>query len=170
MTQTYTASFTFTRSDARRVGGRVVADLLQMQQAYLRPSNQQIEDYLGELIELLFDGYLDTVWYGFKRNGKFLLGTLRYTAFELTSAVQSDRSGTVRRRVDTTDAHFTSYLTYSQKWWYELDAEGRAAYKRRLPFQRVSGSEPSAPGGWVQDRSYVSGSGGVRRAVLGGVS
>lgn len=168
MTQTHTASFTFTRLHARQVGGRVVADLLQMQQAYGRPSNQQLEDYLGELIALLYDGYLDTVWYGFRRNDAWLPGTLRYTAFELTSAAGSDRSGTVRRAVDTTGAHFWSYLTYSRKWSDDLDDEGRAAYKRSLPIQRVSADEPSAPGGWVQDRSYVSGSAGVRRAVLGG--
>lgn len=169
MTQSYTTTSTFTTSDARRVGGKVMADLKQMQQAYGSPSDQEIENYLGELVTLLVDGYLDTVMYGFKKDGSWLLATLRYTALTLGTSGDGDRSGTVKRGVETAGAHFTSYLTYSTKWWI-LSEQARAQYKSGLPIQRVSGNEPSAPGGWIEDKSYISGGGGVRRAVLGGVS
>ncbi|MCC6661409.1 MAG: hypothetical protein IT437_11040 [Phycisphaerales bacterium] len=169
MTQTYTMTSTFTTSDARRVGGKVVADLRQMQQAYGSPSDQDIENYLGELVSLLSDGYLDTVMYGFKKDGAWLPATLRYTALSLGTTGDGDRSGTVKRGVETSGAYFTSYLTYSQKWW-NLSEDARARYKAGLPIQRVSGEEPKAPGGWIEDKSYISGGGGVRRAVLGGVS
>jgi hypothetical protein len=167
MTQTYTTTSTFTTSDARRVGGKVAADLRQMQQEYGSPSDQQIESYLGELLMLLSDGYLDTVMFGFKRDGSWLPATLRYTALSLGTTGDGDRSGTVKRGVETAGAHFTSYLSYSQKW-RNLSEEARARYKAGLPIQRVSGEEPKAPGGWVEDKTYTSGGGGVRRAVLGG--
>lgn len=169
MTQTYTTTSTFTASDARRVGGKVVADLRQMQQAYGSPTDQEIENYLGELISLLLDGYLDTVMYGFKKDGAWLPATLRYTALALGTTGDGDRSGTVKRGVETSGAYFTSYLTYSQKWW-NLSEQARSQYKAGLPIQRVSGNEPTAPGGWIEDKTYISGGGGVRRAVLGGVS
>jgi hypothetical protein len=169
MTQTYTTTSTFTTSDARRVGGKVVADLRQMQQAYGRPSDQDIENYLGELVSLLSDGYLDTVMYGFKKDGAWLPATLRYTALSLGTTGDGDRSGTVKRGVETSGASFTSYLTYSQNWW-NLGDDARARYKAGLPIQRVSGEEPKAPGGWIEDKTYIAGGGGVRRAVLGGVS
>ncbi|MBL0871435.1 MAG: hypothetical protein IBJ18_12755 [Phycisphaerales bacterium] len=169
MTQSYTSTSTFTTSDARRVGGKVVADLRQMQMAYGSPSDREIENYLGELVTLLSDGYLDTVMYGFKKDGAWLPATLRYTALSLGTTGEGDRSGTVKRGVETAGAHFTSYLTYSQKWW-SLTEEARTQYKAGLPIRRVSGEEPNAPGGWIEDKSYISGSGGVRRSVLGGVS
>lgn len=169
MTQSFTTTWTFTLSDARRVVGKVVADLLQMQQAYGHPSDQDIENYLGELVTLLVDAYLDTVMYGFKRHETWLPATLRYTAIALGSTGQDDRSGTVKRGVETIGSHFTSYLTYSEKWW-ALSDQARTKYKRELPIQRVGGEEPLAPGGWIEDKSYISGGGGVRRAVLGGVS
>lgn len=169
MTQSYTTTATFTLSDARRVGGKVVADLLQMQQAYCHPSDQEIEDYLGELVQLLVDGYLGTVTYGFKRDGSWLPATLRYTALTLGSTANDDRSGSVKRGVETAGSYFTSYLTYSPKW-SDLSPQARAEYKARLPIQRVAGNEPSAHGRWVEDKSYVSGTGGVRRAILEGLS
>lgn len=169
MTHSYTTTSTFTASDARRVAGKVAADLRQMQMAYRSPSDQEIENYLGELVTLLSDGYLDTVMYGFKKDGTWLPATLRYTALSLGTAGDGDRSGTVKRGVETAGANFTSYLTYSQKWW-NLGEDARARYKAGLPIQRVSGEEPKAPGGWIEDKSYISGGGGVRRAVLGGVS
>ena len=169
MTQSFTTTQTFTRSDARRVCGKVVADLRQMQQAYGSPSDQDIESYLGELVPLLVDGYLDSVIYGFKKDGSWLSATLRYTALALDTSGDGGRSGTVKRGVETTGAYFTSYLTYSSKWWVLSESE-RKQYKTALPIQRVSGNEPIAPGGWIEDKSYISGGGGVRRAVLGGVS
>lgn len=169
MTHSYATTSTFTTSDARRVCGKVVADLRQMQQAYGSPSDQDIEDYLGELVSLLYDGYLDTVTYGFKKDGSWLPATLRYTALSLGTPGDGDRSGTVKRGVETAGAYFTSYLTYSRKWW-NLGEDARARYKGCLPIQRASGEEPKAPGGWIEDKSYISGGGGVRRSVLGGVS
>jgi len=169
MTQSYTTTSTFTASDARRVGGKVMADLKQMQQAYSSPSDQEIENYMGELVTLLVDGYLDTVMYGFKKDGAWLPATLRYTALTLGTTGDGDRSGTVKRGVEIAGAYFTSYLTHSQKW-RNLSEDARSRYKAGLPVQRVSGGEPKAPGGWIEDKSYISGGGGVRRAVLGGVS
>lgn len=169
MTQSYTTTSTFTSSDARRVGGKVMADLKQMQQAYGNPSDQEIENYLGELVPLLVDGYLSTVMYGFKKDCSWLPATLRYTALMLGTTGDGDRSGTVKRGVEVAGAYFTSYLTYSHKWW-NLSEDARTQYKNGLPIQRVTGEEPKAPGGWIEDKSYISGGGGVRRAVLGGVS
>src|ERR1700722_6545442 len=83
MTLSYTTTDTWSLTHARYVAGKVAADLRQMQQAYCRPSDQEIEDYLGELIAVLNDGYLETVTYGFKRDEMWLPATLRYTALSL---------------------------------------------------------------------------------------
>ncbi|OAB59716.1 hypothetical protein AY599_07800 [Leptolyngbya valderiana BDU 20041] len=167
MTQSYTTTSTFTRTDARRVGGKVAADLKQMQQAYGKPSDASIEQHLHELVELLLDGYLGTVVYGFKRDGVWLPGSLRYTALSIGTLSEDARSGSITRGVDITGASFTSHLTYSSKW-DDLTTEQKARYKAKLPFQRVGAEEPSAPGGWIEGKSYVSSGGGVRRATVGG--
>ena len=49
MSYTYTQTETWSRTHARKVGGKVVADLRQMQQEYGSPSDQRLEQYLAAL-------------------------------------------------------------------------------------------------------------------------
>ena len=79
MTQSFTNTQTFTRTHARYIAGKVAADLLQMQQEYGQPSNQQLNDLVDELVTYLADGYLDYIEYGFRRGDSWVVAH-RYTA------------------------------------------------------------------------------------------
>lgn len=164
-----TTSFTQTwnRTHARKVAGKVVADLLQMQQAYGKPSTASINDYLNELETLLADGYLDTVTYGFRRGSDWVVA-LKYKATELGLQYADDYSGKTPRGKDVSGATWYSFLEKSNAFYQDLNEAQRAAYEAKLPFKRTPGVEPSAGGNaWHQDKSYQSGGGGVRRSVLG---
>ena len=88
----YTESRTFTVTHARHMAAKVATDLKRMQRFYGKPSDENIADYESEATEMLRAGYLDTVTYGFKRDGKWIEPTLRYTARDLAGASASSTS------------------------------------------------------------------------------
>ena len=73
MTSTFTTTATFTRTHAKHLAAKVVADLYQCSVFYGRPTEDAIDDYQTELIELLANEYVDTYEFGFKEAGKRLL-------------------------------------------------------------------------------------------------
>jgi hypothetical protein len=158
MSTSYTASesTSFTVTHARHLAAKVKTDLMRMQRFYDQPNDVSIDQYEIEVIELLRDGYLGTVTYGFKRDGKWIEPTLRYTARELASGGVDDDPGKVRPGADITGATFYSYLTYSSKW-DSLTAAQREAFKNALPFQRAGADAPGAGGYFVDDHTYSSG-------------
>jgi hypothetical protein len=162
MTTSYTISETFTRSNARYVASKVAADLRLLQRFYWRPTDTEIDDYTGELVELLLGGYIQRITYGFKRGGAWVVA-LRYEARLDGTLTTDDRAGRVIPGIDIAGASFYSYLVYSQAWDL-LDPAERARIKARLPVQRTGADEPSSSNGaWVQDRSYSAAGSGVRR-------
>jgi len=124
---------------------------------------------MGELTEYLVDGYLDRITYGFRKGDEWAVA-LRYKGTEIGSLTTDDRSGRVPRGADVTDASWCSHLVLNHRW-DALSPESRAAYERALPVQRTNGAEPS-PGarGWIEDKTYSSSDGGIRRASTGGAS
>lgn len=106
MTTSFTASTTFTVTNARHLATKVSADLKRMQRFYGLPSDQQIAEFELELVEYLKAGYLDKITYGFKRDGNWIPPTLRYTAQELASGAIDDDPGRVTTGHDTTNARF----------------------------------------------------------------
>jgi len=152
---TLTASDTFTVTHARHLAAKVATDLKRLQRFYGAPSDAKIVEFEMEVVELLKKGYLGTVTYGYKREGKWITPTLRYTASELSSGT-SDDPGRVRPGADTSGASFYSYLTYSAKW-DRLSSAERDAFKRSLPFQRSNAAEPGVNGYFVSDRTYSAG-------------
>ena len=169
MTQSYTTTQTFTRTDARYIAGKVAADLRQLAQAYGEPTEQHIANLMGELTEYLVDGYLDRITYGFRKGDQWVVA-LRYTGSEIGSLSADDRSGRVPRGADRSGADWCSHLVLNKKWW-ALSAEQRSRYESALPIKRTDGAEPS-PGarGWIEDKTYSSSGGGVRRASAGGAA
>lgn len=169
MTQSYTTTQTFTRTDARYIAGKVAADLRQLSQAYGEPTEQHIANLMGELTEYLVDGYLERVTYGFRKGDQWIVA-LKYTGSDIGSLTTDDRSGRVPRGADVTGASWCSHLALNSKWW-ALPENQRSRYEQALPIQRSNGTEPS-PGarGWIEDKTYSSSGGGVRRASAGGVS
>lgn len=160
---TSSESTTFTLTHAKHIAAKVATDLKRIQRLYGAPSDQTISEYEAEVIELLKAGYLDTVTYGYKRNGSWIEPTLRYTSHEfLNSTVNDDDPGKIRPGANITGANFTSYLIYSPAW-FKLTANEQEVFEEKLPFKRTGLPEPSISGYLENDRTYSSGGRALNR-------
>ena len=92
MTTSFTLSdsITFTETHARHIAAKLATDLKRMQRFYGSPTDLKISQFELEIIELLKKGYLDTVTYGFRRDGNYIEPTLRYTARDLAGGASND--------------------------------------------------------------------------------
>jgi hypothetical protein len=166
MTYSYTvsSSATFTITNAKNIASKVATDLKRIQRFYGEPSDESIVNYESEIIEFLKAGYLDTVTYGFKKDGKWIEPTLKYTAFEIGEESDSD-PGRIKPNANIMGASFSSYLTYNLSW-YKLSQEKQKSFKDQLPFQRTGASEPGIAGYLSKDSTYYSGGRGLNRSIL----
>jgi hypothetical protein len=156
-TDTISEATTFTVTDAKHMAAKVATDLKRMQRLYGAPSDADISMYEAEVIELLKKGYLGTVSCGYRRDGKWIVPTLRYTARDLAGAnANDDDPGRIPLGADINNASFYNYLTYSSAW-DKLTAAEKDAFKKSLPFQRVGAPEPGVNGYFHTDRTYSSG-------------
>ena len=163
---TLSASTSFTITHARHMAAKVAADLKRMQRHFGEPSDTDIANYEEEVIQLLKAGYLGTVSYGYKRDGKWIEPTLRYTAQDLMGASGTDDDpGKIRPWADINGATFYSYLTYSAAW-DSLNSDQRDAFKKSLPFYRGGASEPGINGYVEQDRTYSAGGRAIGRCSV----
>ncbi|KVE85450.1 hypothetical protein DF038_30990 [Burkholderia cepacia] len=163
---TATETRTFTLTHAKHLAAKVSADLKRLQRLYGHVTDERIAEFEGEVTELLRQGYLGTVTYGFQRNDKWIEPTLRYTASDLAGGGTDDDPGRVLPGRDISGAKFHSFLTYSAAW-DALTAEQRAAVKQQLPLQRVSGSEAAVSNGYfADDKIYSSGGRSLGRASV----
>jgi len=170
MSSSYTVSetTTFTVTHARHIAAKVATDLKRMQRLYGAPSDGDIARYEAEVIELLKAGYLGTVTLGFRRDGKWIVPTLRYTAQDLAGgAANDDDPGKVPAGANVVGAAFYNYLTYSSAWTGLTPAQ-KEAFKQTLPFQRVDAPEPEINGYLVADRAYSAGGQAMNRASVRG--
>lgn len=168
MSYSYTATETktFTVTHARHLAAKVAADLKRLQRLYGHITDQRIAEFEGEVTELLRQGYLGTVTYGFQRSNKWIEPTLRYTAAELAGSGSDDDPGRVPPGKDIRGAQFHSFLTYSAAW-DALTPDERETVKRQLPLQRVSGSESAVSNGYfAEDKNYSSGGRSLGRASV----
>jgi hypothetical protein len=120
--QTLSATTTFTLTHAKHIAAKVATDLKRIQRFYNGvPTDKSIADYETELIELLKAGYLGTVTYGFRRNGKWIEPTLWYTARDLAgTAANDDDPGKIRPGADIKGASFYSYQSRPRKFGQEF--------------------------------------------------
>ena len=164
MTNTFTTSTTFTRTNAEYLASKVVSDLRGMKAYYSRPDESLIWDYYEELAELLVGGYVASVEYGFKRNGQRIV-TLFYE-LRTDGSLADGKSGGVYARADISGAKWFSFLVYSRKW-SSLPPGAQQEIEARLPLQRSSGQAPQDGSGyWVTDRSYSSKGIGTQRRTF----
>jgi hypothetical protein len=160
---TISESTSFTVTHARHMAAKVATDLKRMQRLYGLPSDADIADYETEIIELLKAGYLNTVWYGYRRDEKWVEPTLRYTAKDLAGAsADDDDPGRVRPGANIVGARFYSYLTRAPAW-HSLSSDQREAFERGLPFRRGGAPEPSVDGYLSADRTYSAGGKALNR-------
>jgi hypothetical protein len=170
MSQSYTFSDSesFTVTHAKKLASKVATDLKRMQRFYNAPSDEQISIYEQELVVFLKGGYLGEVTYGFKKDGKWVEPTLRYTAKNLNeiSGIDDD-PGRILPGANTNGATFFSFLTYANSW-EDLSSSERDLFAKTLPFIRGTGSEPSINGALVRDLSYSSGGKVLERSLVRG--
>jgi hypothetical protein len=163
---TITNVVTFTATHARHLASKVSADLKRMQRFYSQPTDTRIADYETELIELLKEGYLDTLTLGFKRDGNWIEPTLRYKARDLNGMQSGDDDpGKIRPSADVSGASFYSYATYTAKW-DTLSSTEQDAFKKRMPFYRGGADEPGVSGYLESDRTYSSGGKALNRSAV----
>lgn len=163
---TFSETESFTVTHARHMAAKVATDLKRMQRFYGKPSDTDIANYELEATELMKAGYLDTVTYGFWRDGNWIEPSLRYTARDLAGASASDDDpGKVRPGADISGAGFYSYLTYTDAWG-ELSSSAQNAFKDRMPFRRGGAPEPGVDGYLSNDRTYSSGGRALERASV----
>ncbi|WP_299104355.1 hypothetical protein [uncultured Tenacibaculum sp.] len=161
---TYNNSFTVTH--AKKLGAKVATDLKRIQRFYGDPSDSLIANYEAEIVELLKDGYLDTVTYGFQRNGNWIEPTVRFTAQDLVNSFgEDDDPGRIRPGANVDGASFYSYLIYTSQW-DNLSSEERNQYENNLPFRRSGATEPGINGYLSQDKTYTSGSKSLNRFTV----
>ncbi len=165
MTTTFTTTSTFTRTHAVYLASKVAADLRQMQRFYGQPNDERIATYIDEVILLMLDGYLDSVEYGFQRNGNWVGGAaLSYNA-QWGSIFTNDSPGRVPARADIAGATWKSFLTKNQKF-DDLTTYEQAKIESALPIQRTGAEQPGADGVWTYDKTYSNGGGAVLRRTL----
>lgn len=162
---TVTETSTFSITHARHMAAKVATDLKRMQRLYGSPSDSKITNFEAEAIALMKAGYLNYVWYGFKRNDSWIEPTLKYTAHDLYSGSVDDDPGKIRPGADITGATFHSFLTYTDAW-HRLTSDEQDAFERVLPLQRGTGSEPTVAGYLAGDRTYSSGGRALDRASV----
>ena len=160
-----TESSVFTITHARHIAAKVATDLKRMQRYYGRPWDAEIDAYEEEVIALMKAGYLESVWYGFQRDGRWIEPTLKYSARDLYGGSTDDDPGRIRRGASVSGATFSSFLTYSAAW-YGLTWSQQDAFKKSLPFYRKGATEPAVYGYVVPDRTYSSGSRALDRASV----
>lgn len=161
---TETASFTVTH--ARHMAAKVATDLKRMQRLYGKPCDTDIANYESEITQFIKEGYLGTVTYGYRRNGRWIEPTLRYTARDLVGAAANDDDpGRVRPGANIDGASFYSYLNYSAAW-DRLSESEKASFRKRLLFTRSGAPEPGIDGYLADDRTYSAGGRALNRASV----
>lgn len=165
MTTSTVRSRTFTIADARYVGAKVGADLRLLNSLYGRPTIDAIDAYVEEIALLLKGGHLSTVDFGFRdAAGNAWKLRLRYRA-TTDGHLTDDAPGSLPRSADIAGLTFYSYLSYSASF-HALPPDERRRIEGTLPFQRMTGAEPSASGGASQGgRGYGRNGGGLSRDI-----
>jgi hypothetical protein len=166
MSFSYTTTASFTRTHARELAAKVAADLRQMQVFYKEPTDQQINDFVEELVELLVGGYLASVDYGFRTNSGWVVA-LSYTVRSDGTLETNDRAGRVPVGANISGASWYSYLRKNSKW-SNLTQSERDKIEALIPVKRSTANEPTVGFGnaWVEDKVYSSNGTSFTRRTL----
>jgi hypothetical protein len=166
MSFSFTTTASFTRTHARELAAKVAADLRQMQVFYKKPTDQQINNFVDELVELLVGGYLASVDYGFRTSSEVIVA-LSYTVRSDGTLDTNDRAGRVPVGADISKASWYSFLRKSSKW-SALSKSEREKIEASIPVKRSVGDEPNIGSGnfWIEDKVYSSNGTSFTRRTL----
>ena len=163
---TFSSTESFTITHAREIASKVATDLKRFQRFYGSPSDLWIDNYQNELVGLLKYEAVETVVYGFKRNGLWTPASVKYRGLHGGLLTADDDPGKIRPGMDVAGAAFTSFLSYSSAW-FALPASERDKIEKGFPFQRSSGTAPGLETGfWIDDLNYVAGGRGLGRSTV----
>lgn len=158
MTYSYTTTETFTIAHARKLAGKVSADMDQCRLFYDQPSEADIVQYRDELIVMLAGQFVDRYEFGFRTADDRRVVSWRYRV-TASGDLDGGRSGGLHAKADIANAVMFNYMWTNTAWW-NLTEPGRDKVRAEHDVQRSAGEPPSdGSGRWVQDRSY--GAGGV---------
>lgn len=161
MSYSYTTTETFTITHARRLAGKVLADMNQCQRLYGRLSDTEIEEYQEELAVMLHGGYVKSYEFGFKAEGKRVVSW--YYTPGPAGDLEGGRSGGIYAAADISSASFFNYMDYTSAW-YALSEVERNKIRSGHSIRRTSGDPPKdGDGYWDTSRAYVSGGMAVTR-------
>jgi hypothetical protein len=161
MTPTFTTTTTFTRTHAKHLAAKVIADLYQCHLMYDDPARSHVDECETELVEMLANSYVATYEFGFKKNDKRIV-SWRYTVGPDGGLHGDDNSGGIYARASVADGSYFNFISYSSTW-SKLTNTQQTTFKNGLPFQRSTGTLPAdGDGYWVVDHGYTAG--GVRVA------
>lgn len=159
-TTTTTESFTLTH--AKRLAGKVAADMHQCQQFYGRPTITRIEEYKQELITLLEGEYVASYEFGFQTSDERRVISWFYTVSP-AGDLEGGRAGGLFSAADISNATLFNFLSYSTAW-FALSQKERDKIEAGLSVQRTEGKPPQDGNGyWHDSRSYASGGVAVTR-------
>lgn len=161
----YTYGYTFTLTHAKYLGAKVATDLKRIQRLYGAPSDDRIQKYEEEVIALLKEGYLDTITYGFKKDGAWVKPTIRYKSTDFSGNGLDDDPGKVPANYDVSGATFYSFLEKNAKW-DSLSYSQQKAFEESLSIIRGYGSSPGTNGYFGSDLTYSSGGQSLNRSSL----
>lgn len=168
MSMSFTASdsHSFTLTHARHLASKVKTDLKRLQRLYPgHLTEERVDEFETEITEMLRQGYVRVITYGFKRNGQWIAPTLRYTAHEMAYGGIDDDPGRVPHGADISNATFGSFMEYSQAWFNLTDPQ-RTAFQAALPFKRVTTDPPTVNGYFADDKTYSSGGRSLGRSSV----
>ncbi|MCA8318604.1 HORMA-1 domain-containing protein [Burkholderia cepacia] len=168
MSSSHSITETFTLTHSKYLASKVATDLKRFQRLYGYPSDARIAEFEQEFIELVRYDFLETVTYGYKRNGAWTAAAVRYRVVNGVVSVDDD-PGKIKANLDVKDANFTSYLTKTQKWWNLTQAE-RDLIEAGITLKRIVGDEPGLEKGyWSDDLNYGAAGKGLSRSSVKGV-
>jgi hypothetical protein len=159
---TNTNTNTFTVTNAKYLGSKVAADLYQMQQFYGKPSMEEIDDYVDEVVTLMKDGYLRSIDYGFRKNGVWVFAL----SYEISSdGSVDDNPGRLAFGADISGATWYSYLRTNSKF-ANLSGIEQQKIKDSIAIKRDSATDPQIGTSSQYDRSYSSGNVDLNRKTI----
>jgi hypothetical protein len=161
-TRTLSESESFTIADAKYLASRIASDLDQVRLYYGGVSSEHIQNLVAEAAILLKFGLLESVKYGYKRNGSwayFVSYSVNYLG-QLVAA--DDHPGGIDTQANVVGATWYSYL--GRRTNHDLTEDDITKINQLIPIQRSFGVEPSFTGGThTTDRSYYRSGTGVSR-------
>lgn len=161
-TTTYNNTFTVTHAD--HIASKIAADLYQLFRLYGSPSESDINNYVKEISILLAGGYLKSVDYGFKKDGKWIL-TLCYSIDESSGIFKDDNAGKIPFGVDISNAIWGSFLWKNNRFT-SLPSDEQIKIISSIPVKRSDGSDPKQGIVGLADKVYSAGGVNANRSII----